>query len=110
MRKKVIGIVGSKVDDYKEYTSTIFKEWYMSLPRERNMHTIAREIIMDACDISVNVFYDWIAGRSAIPVASQHLINQIAGETVFKLPGNPALKNIRSIWQQRNAVAAPSNR
>lgn len=109
MPKKVIGSVGTKASQYKEYTSVLLKEWYMSLPRERNMHVIAREIILDACGISVQVFYDWLAARSPIPIASQHLINQIAGEKVFRLQSDPALKNIRTIWEQRNAVVAHSN-
>lgn len=101
--KVIIGQVGSTAASAADYTGTIFKEWYMSLDRKRNLHTTAREIIMDACGISIDTFYNWIGDRVVIPMLARYQINQIAGETVFrvKIPDPEKLSQIRSIWQQR---------
>lgn len=67
----------------KPAAACLFKEWYQNLDKQRNLHTIAREIILDACAIDVKTFYLWLDGGQEIPTGSQQIINQVAGERIF---------------------------
>lgn len=74
---------GPAPDKETARNSALLKEWYYSLSRPRDLHTTARTIICERCNISLRTFYAWISGETEVPHLAKQVINEVAGEKVF---------------------------
>ena len=60
-------------------TNETLKKWYYKLSASDSRK--AREAIIRRCGIvSRNVFYNWLNGRTRIPITQQYVIDQIIKE------------------------------
>ena len=71
-----------------------FWNWYQSQPK--NQLRAIRKAICQSCGISNNVFYNWLAGISPIPVSAQIVINKAAGKDIFEVPETISVEKIIS--------------
>ena len=58
------------------YVNITFRDWYLRLSGSEGYRIKNR--IMEECDVSEAIFYNWTSGRTPIRGANQRVIAQIA--------------------------------
>lgn len=75
--------IAEKTKNQRIKDATILREWYGNVPHAQ--HKIIRERILQTIMIKRRTWDSWLRGDSGIRPLHKKIINDIAGEQVFKI-------------------------
>jgi len=84
-----------------------FREHYFSLP---NMPALAKEQIMQRCQITSCIFNDWLSGRTRVPLVYHKTISEILNKPVSELFPSELYQTIKQVRRKRTPLRTNRNK